>query len=583
MRRYVAAAALILATACTSLRSQPLQPPEPRSADAAFEALGDRLVDVQVAYDPTSAYEIGVPAPDHRRWPDRREAARSAYDRQIDALLSATRAIDPQLLSPPNRFMHAAMIEALEADVGARVCRFDLWSVNHMFGWHLGLATVARDQPVGTAQERTQALERWAALPALVDQEIANLRAGLKQGYSAPKAVVERVIRQIDGLVAAEPETLPLHAPASRSDDPEFQARFREILAGPVRAAFARYRDFLRDEYRPRARDALGVAANPNGVECYRASLRRYTTLDRSPEAVFALGRETVTANQQRVRDLGRAAFGTDDLAEIVRHIPEAPDNRFASEEELIRFSREVVARSRELTAPMFLALPAQEMQVEPFHAYRRGAGGSSYYERQVDPDLPAFYRIDSESWPTETRGGAEITAVHEGYPGHHMQIGLAGEASSRPVANLLFNSAYVEGWARYSEALAEEAGIYRTRYAPMTRRLWPARGMVVDPGLHVMGWTREQVIAFIRASGRFGGPEADDMVDRIAILPGQLTAYDSGGLEIMALRREAEAALGERFDLRQFHQRVLENGVIPLGALRSHVQAWIAAERNAQ
>lgn len=572
--------AFVLGTAALFTWALPAAAPA-QSADAALDALADRLIALQVAYDPTSAYSIGVPAPDHRRWPDRSAAARVAFERDLDVILAELQAIDRQRLSPANRFILAGMLERLEAGRDARICQFDLWAVNHMAGWHLDLAEVARDQPVGTPEERAQALERWSALPAMIDQEIANARAGLSSGYSAPKAVVARVIRQIDGIASAEPESLPFYAPAERTEDAAFKARLREILAGPVREAFRRYGAFLRDEYQPRAREALGVAANPDGVQCYRASLRRYTTLNRSPEAVFELGRQTVSGNQERVRELGRAALGTDDLAEIVRRIPEAPDNRFSSEEELIAFSREVVGRARERSAALFLAMPAQEMRVEPFHAYRRGSGGSSYYERQIDPALPAFYRINSENWANDTRGSAEITAVHEGYPGHHMQIGLASMSSTRPISNLLFNSAFVEGWARYSEALAEEAGIYPTAYAPMTRRLWPARGMVVDPGLHVMGWTREQVIDFIRASGRFPGQEADDMVDRIAILPGQLTAYDSGGLEIMALRREAEAALGERFDLRQFHQRVLENGTIPLSALRAHVTAWIAAERE--
>ena len=280
----------------------------------------------------------------------------------------------------------------------------------------------------------------------------------------------------------------------------------------------------------------------------------------------------------ETVRKLGLEKFGTDDVATIVKRINEAPDNRFKSEEELIQFSRQVVDRAREKSEALFLRMPAQEMRVEPFHAYRRGSGGSSYYERQIDPSRPAFYRIASERWESETRGGAEITAVHEGYPGHHMQISFAIMNAQGPISNMLGNSAYAEGWARYSEALAEEAGIYETVYALMTRRLWPARGMVVDPGIHLMGWSREQAIAFVRESGRFSGPEADDLVDRVAVWPGQLTAYDSGALEIMALRREAEQALGPRFDIREFHARILEPGMVPLGALRDHVNAWIAA-----
>ena len=407
--RIIAAAGFAMLAAAPALAT-----PE---ADAALDRLADRLVALEVAYDPTAAYQLGIPAPDHRRWPDRSQDAMAALDRARDSVLDALRRVDAAALSPRQRFIHAGMIERLEADRQARICRFDLWAVSHMGGWHLGLDTVARDQPVATPEERAQALERWAALPAMVDQEIANARLGLSRGYSAAKAVVERAIRQVDGIATSEPEALPFYSPAGRTDDQAFRARLREIIAGPIRAAFARYRDFLRGEYLPRARDALGVAANPDGAACYRASLRAYTTLDRAPEEVFALGQRTVTGNAARVRELGQQRFGTNDLAAIARRINEAEDNRFASEEALIGYSREVVARAREASARLFAEMPAQEMRVEPFHAFRRGSGGSSYYERQIDPALPAFYRIASERWATDTRGGAEITAVPRNWP----------------------------------------------------------------------------------------------------------------------------------------------------------------------
>ena len=397
-----AALAALLVTACVTA-----EPPQ-AGADAALDALAERTVALQLSYDPAVAYFLGVPAPDHRRWADRSQPAIAAFQRQSDAILAELRRIDPaRLTTAERRATHAAMLEGLEADRQARICRFDLWAVNHMGGWHLGLADVAREQPVDTAERRADALARWSALPALVDQEIANARLGLDRGYSAPKAAVRRVIGQIDGIISAQPEALPFFDPAKRAEDAAFRESFRSVLAGPVNAAFRRYRDFLQNEYLPRARDALGVSANPDGVECYRASLRSYTTLQRSPEEVFRLGQETVTANAARVRELGRTHFGTDDLAVIVPRIAQAPDNRFSSEQELIEFSREVVGRSRDLSRPLFLSMPAQEMRVEPFDAFRRGSGGSSYYQSQVDPAQPAFYRINSETWQTETRGGA--------------------------------------------------------------------------------------------------------------------------------------------------------------------------------
>jgi uncharacterized protein (DUF885 family) len=550
------------------------------SADQQLDALADRMVAEAVAYDPTSAYFIGVPAPDNRRWADRSLEGIAAYRARNDALLADLKRIDAGQLSQPKRFVHASMVERLEAEKQRRVCHYELWDANHMSGWHMEFADVAREQPVGTAEQRAEALERWSSLPTLVDQEIANARTGLNAGYSAPKAAVRRLIKQIETIASAAPESLPYWQVAERSDQAAFRTAFREVIAARIQPAFGRYLAFLNTEYLPEAREAIAITANPDGRACYAASLRGYTTLKRSPEDVFELGKSTVNANLVDVKALGLKKFGTDDLPTILRRINAAPDNRFKSEEELIAFSRSVVDRAREKSAALFERMPAQEMRVEPFHAYRRGTGGSSYYERQIDPARPAFYRIASEKWRDDTRGGAEITAVHEGYPGHHMQISFATMTSSGPIANMLGNSAYAEGWARYSEALAEEAGIYQTDYALMTRRLWPARGMVVDPGIHLMGWPRERAIAFVRESGRFQGADADDLVDRIAVWPGQLTAYDSGALEIVALRRQAEKALGACFSLPEFHARVLETGIVPLGTLRDHIGLWIAAKQ---
>jgi uncharacterized protein (DUF885 family) len=562
-----------------TLAEAPLPSAPAISADQRLDALAERMVSELISYDPTAAYFIGVETADHGRWADRSPSALSAFEAKRDALLAEVAQIPADQLTAAKRFIHAGMLERLEADRALRVCQTDYWDVNHMSGWHLNLADVAREQPVKTAAERAAALQRWSSLPAFVDQEIANARAGLARGYSAPKTVVGRTIKQVQGLAATPAEKLPFFAIAERSDDAAFKEQFGAALDGPVREAFRRYAGFLKDEYLPKARESIAIASNPEGRACYAASLRNYTTLRRSPEEVFRLGQQTVAGNLLTVKELGREKFGTDDLATIIKRINEAPENRFKSEDELVGFSRDVASRAKQASARLFQRMPAQEMLVEPIHAYRRNTGASSYYEQQIDPARPAVFRIASDRWESETRGGAEITAVHEGYPGHHMQIALASTGAPSPVVNLLFNSAYPEGWARYSEALAEESGVYQTTYALMTRRLWPARGMVVDPGIHLMGWSREQAVAFIRESGRFAGTgEAEDLIDRIAVWPGQLTAYDSGALEIGALRREAEQKLGRCFDVREFHARVLETGIVPLQALRGHIEQWIAA-----
>lgn len=555
--------------------------PQAWASDADMTALADRAVALELEQSPATAYIAGLPLDDHSRWPDRSPEAMARYAAAEDALLSELRKIDAASLTAPAAVLdHALLTELLEARVQQRVCRSELWDVNHMGGWHLMLPQVAKEQPVASAEERKQALARWAAVPALIDREIANLRRGLAAGYSAPRSVVQRVIGQVDGLATAKADASPLAMPAQGSKDAAFAKAFREVIADTVNPALARFRDFLRDEYLGKAREALAVSANPDGATCYQASLRLYTTLDRTPQQVHDAGAAAVAANVAGIKDMGERAFGTRDMPEILKRMRAAPDNRFKSEQDLIDYSRQVVARARTASAKLFASMPQQEMRTEPFLAFMRGSGASAHYESAADIAKPAYYRIDSEEWATETRGSAEITAVHEGYPGHHMQIAFALTLEKTPLAKLSFNSAYAEGWGRYSEQLAEEAGIYSGDYAKIQRRAWPARGMVADPGLHVLGWSRQQTIDYLLESGRFSPTETEALVDRMAMLPGQLTAYDSGGLEIVALRRQAEDALGEDFDIRRFHQVVLGHGTIPLATLRRNVEAWIVSEQ---
>lgn len=560
---------------------------KPAATDASRQvmAMADEMVALSLEFDPTPAYYEVLPLERHDYLPRNSAADNARLDAREDALWSRLQKIDAgQLEDRQARLAHAQMRELLESSRGMRVCKAEGWNVNHMFGWQTGFTDLADRQPVSTADERRQALARWRTLPAYVDNEIANLRAGLKAGYSAPKPVVARVVKQLDSLIAAEPRKSPYFAPAQKAKDDAFAQEFETLVARQIQPALRRYRDFLLKEYQPAARDTIALSALPDGEACYRAMLRSYTTLDRAPKEVYDLGQRTVAGNVARVQELGQKMFGTRELTTIVKRVDEAGDNRFASADEQLQFSRGLLERARDLSAPYFAKLPTQPAVVEPLKPEQRGTGVSSHYEPDPDDSKPGIYRINLDHPDADRRGAAEITLVHETWPGHHLQLALArGVGERHPLAALAFNSAYAEGWARYSEALSEEAGIYTTPYAQISRRLWPARGMVIDPGIHVFGWTRQQAVDFMAESGRFSPEVAADMVDRVAVLPGQLTAYDSGGLEIFALRREAEAALGPRFDLREFHQRVLGEGVVPLRYLRERVQAWIAEQNDAR
>ncbi len=545
-----------------------------------LEKLANRFVAESLEYDPTLAYVTGLPTRVHDRFADHSPRALAAHDAEEAAELKALEAIDSAQLPPASQATYAMLKERLESDLQLRVCRRELWNVNHMDGWVNAFAEVADKQPVGTSDLRAQALKRFGSVPHYIDIEIANLRRGLKEGYAAPQSVVRRVIGQLDGLTALLPDKSPYFV-AGRDSDSAFRASFTRLIAEKIDPALKRYRDFLANEYLPQARRGVALSDLPQGAACYQAYLRHYTTLSRTPQEVYDLGTRTVEANKADVVHIGAKLFGTEDFDKIVAASKSRPENHFHSKEELLEYSRAFIARTKQKSAALIDRMPAQDCVIEPERDFEDQAGVSSHYEPNPDPSKTGIFRIELGNWQAETRGEAEVTVVHEAWPGHHLQLSLAREiAPDTPLNKLSFNSAYVEGWARYAEAMGEEADIYQTEDAKILRRVWPARGMVVDPGLHAFHWTRQQAVDYLVGTGRFDAKGAEDTVDRIAVLPGQLTAYDSGGLEIKSLRTGAQAALGTKFDVREFNRAVLEEGVVPLGELRRHVQAWIDSKK---
>jgi len=558
--------------------------PQPAVIDTRTEAaatvtgIADRYYATALEMTPEIAYFSGIELPRHDGMQDNSPEGRQALEAIEDEMLAELEAIDASQLEGRSEWItYAGLLQELQASVAQRVCRNDLWNVSQMGGWHSGYAQIAQLQPVGDEEMRTQSIARWSKMAAHVDQEIANLENGLELGYSAPKSVVQRVIDQVDGLLALEVGQSPFYSPAARDGDEAFADATRDIVANQIYPALQRYRDYLAGPYMEGAREELSVTANPFGLECYEASLQAYTTLPRSGKEVYELGLATVAANKARVIELGQAAYGLDDFSAILERAKNDPADRFDSREELLQFSRDMVQRAASEMPNWIEKMPEQAVDVVPFEEHEEGTGMSAHY-RPGNADRPAEYRIPLYKPEDQSRGNAEVTAFHEAWPGHHLQFAVGQSVEGlHPVTQIIWFSGPGEGWARYAEGLAEEMGLYTTTTAPIKRRAWPARGMVVDPGIHLFGWTREQAIDFMMESGRFPESMGDELVDRIAILPGQLTAYDSGGLEILALRAMAEEAMGEDFDIREFHQRILENGTIPLPQLREHVEAWIA------
>ncbi|MGZ8362256.1 MAG: DUF885 domain-containing protein [Caulobacteraceae bacterium] len=549
---------------------------------AKVDRLADEYVALRLEIDPTVSYFTDLPVKSHGSWADSAPETIKANEAREDSLWRELQTVNvSNLKGVPQALTYAKLKEQLGADIGIRVCNFPAWNVNHILGWQVSLGVTAASQPVGSPKARSEALQRWSALPRFIEVEIANLRYGLAQGYSAPKPAVVKVLAQIDKLAAYEPEASPLYSPAVRDDDAAFKLAFATVVRDQINPALRRYSEFLRNEYLPKARVTLGVSALPNGEACYRASSRAWSTSDNTPAQTYALGKKTVAANLKEAKALSRKLFGSEDIPTVLKRIDAALDNHFTSEQDIIDYTRARMAASEKTSATLVQNLPSQKMEVRPIPAYQAGTGSSGSYRASPDPAKPGVYNIPAaDIWKAETKGSAAITIVHEGWPGHHLQYAIAHAKAQSPLDKLIFNSGYVEGWGRYAETLAEEAGLYDNDYAKIIRRLWPARNMVYDVGIHLYGWTREETLSYMLEAGRFNAQFCNDLIDRIAVMPGQVTAYDTGALEILALREKAKRELGDKFDIREFHAAVLDNGVVPLSTLRQQVGAWVASKK---
>ena len=574
MRLLTALGISLLICSCASA------PPQSPAADPT--RLADEYVREYRARFPEGAELSGLKVERHDGLTDNSLASLAEWQKLEDRLAAQ---LDTLKLSDfegkPEWVTLGFLQEAVASSRQARICRYELWPVNQLSGWQAFFSQLADVQPVGSEKARADALARWSRLPRYLDNEMANLREGVRLGYTAPKANVKLVVEQLDGLLAEPVEEWPFYSPARRDQDAAFVASWRSLLTERISPAVRRYRDYLNDEYLPKARTVMAITANPDGEACYQASFRANTTLDRPGSETYRLGRERVERFLNEAIAIGRRELGATDLPTLVERLRSDPANKFASRDEMLAYARAAVERSSQSVGKLFSRVPEAQMTVEPYAEMLERTASDSYWPAAEDGSRPATYRITLFRYAETTRSNAEITAFHEGYPGHHLQISLVQEqTSTHPITRLVGNAGFTEGWARYAEALAEEAGLYSTPHARANRRLWPSRGMVVDPGIHLYGWTREQAVAYMVESGRFGQREAEAGVDRIAVWPAQLTAYDTGAIEFFALREKAERELGPKFDLREFHDVVLGSGAITLPMLRQKVESWIRRSR---
>jgi uncharacterized protein (DUF885 family) len=559
--------------------------PTPKASTPATPVTGlaDELFTGFLERVPESATVFGVANGPHDRLTDLSPGARKTWEAREDAWLARLQAMDTsKVIGTSDAPVYAIIRQTLEANRASRVCRLELWNVSQLFGWQVNLPRLTRLQRLGTPEARAQALARWQAIPRFIDQDIANLREGLREGYTAPRVNVEEVLKQVDALLADPPEKSPFAGFVERDSTPDFRDAIVGIVRDRINPALRRYRGFLADEYMGRARTTPGVSANPNGAECYRARLQFYTTLPLDPREVHELGLSQMKRIEAEMQTVAQRSFGTTDVPALLERLRTDSQYTFRTRQEVIAVAESSIVRARAVMPKWFGKLPKAPVIVDPCQPFEEASGcPGSYVPAAEDGSRPARYRINAGDPTHKPRASAEATAFHETIPGHHLQIAIAQERQGvHPITRFFFNSGFVEGWALYAERVADEMGLYTSdldRMGLLSNDALRAARLVVDAGIHALGWSRQQAIDYMMQHTAQSKGFVESEVDRYIITPGQATAYMVGRLEIQRLRAEAEQRLGKRFDIREFHDHVLQDGSIPLGFLRSNIERWLA------
>jgi uncharacterized protein (DUF885 family) len=589
--RSLSRIAPILLMACATAGGRSAVPtPAPHDGAAASEVtrVADEYWRDFTAAFPISILFFGAPGGANDRLDDNSLASVRRWEEKEDRWLAAIEMVDTVALAGrPEAATYGVLRETLESSVQSRVCHREYWSVSQLYGTQVLLPYLSELQPLGTPQLRSQALARWRDMPRYVNTEIANLREGLTRGYSTPQANVRTVIEQLDQLLAASPSESQLSAMMTRDSTPGFGREVVGVVEHDVLPALGRYRAFLADQYLPRARTSTNLSALPDGEACYRALVRSATTLDLEPKVVQELGVREMANIDAEMKAIAERSFGTADVPALLSRMRDDPQFKFRTREEIIETATAAVARAKAAMPRWFGRLPKADFIVDPCEPYEeKSACPGSYTPGTVDGSRPGRYRINAGNPTGETRAWAEGTAFHEGIPGHHLQWALAQElTNAHPVTRFIGFPGFGEGWALYAERLALEMNLYSSdlqRFGEWGEQGLRAARLVVDPGLHVFGWSRERAIEYMLQHLTESRASIESEVDRYIVNPGQATAYMVGRLEIERLRQLAETRLGPRFDIREFHDHVLGSGSVPLGQLKRQIEEWLAAAASA-
>jgi uncharacterized protein (DUF885 family) len=552
---------------------------------------------------PETATVVGVPGYNDR-WTDDSTEGIETRRKHLTATARRFQEFRSEDLSPREQLNHALYRKLLEnaeqaASFGADAYPFTTgWPrylstpLHQMDGIHLTVGQLIPLQPRVSVRDYEDILARLRAVPAFVDQEIGLLRAALARGVTAPRAAVHGVPDQIASLVPEDPGKSTLLEPfrefpvsVPEADRPRLVSEATGAYADAARPAFLRLHEFVTQEYLPKCRSSIAASDLPNGEAYYRFLVRWTTTLDLTPEEVHAIGLAEVQRIRTEMDAVMRSTGFAGSVEEFHRFLRTDPRFFYSRPEDLVDGYRVIAKRIDPELAHHFGRLPRTPYGVLPVPDFSAPSSPAAYYiNGSPESGRAGYFFANSYDLSSRPRWRMEPLTLHEAVPGHHLQLAIASEIEDVPdFRRFSGGTAFVEGWGLYAEGLGEELGLYRdpySKYGALGFDIWRSIRLVVDTGMHAMGWSRERAIEFFREHTGMSDLDITVEVDRYIVIPGQALAYKIGQRKFRELRRYAEETLGPEFDERTFHDRVLEEGALPLGELDHRIRAWVDSER---
>ena len=540
----------------------------------------------RLKHNPTFATYIG----DHRydnALEDLSEESITAEAGYYTDLLSKIKEIDTVLLSSEDKINYSILKTTLHNQISMFKYRIHYLPIDQMSGPHIDFPQLIEFHPFKTPVDFTNYIARLNAFPRLIDQVIENLQKGIRQKITAFKKNMEQAATQVETFAKFPTEDNPLYSPVLKMDETfsvqdkkELTASIKDAISSSVTPAYMKLFQYLSNEYIKRCREQEGFWALPDGADMYRFFVQYHTTTELSPEEIHKIGMNEVERIGSEIKKLMRKIGFNGSIREFTDHVKEKKELYPKNSQEILDGYRTILSQMDKRLPDLFGRLPKAAYDLKEIEKYReQSAPAAYYYPPPRDFSRPGFFYVNTYRPELRPRFIMEALAYHEAVPGHHLQIAIMQELEDLPdLRKYEGSTAFIEGWALYAEKLAGEMGSYHddfSEYGRLNFEIWRAVRLVVDTGLHFYKWSRDEAIKYCMENSGEETHEIEVEVDRYIAMPGQALAYKIGELKILEIREKAKKTLGPKFEIRKFHDRLLEHGALPLNILEDVMNQW--------